>query len=41
MFFFKVLKILIFFQDIDIVSKRLLGAFSGMSPDDFILYCEF
>ena len=32
--FQNILKILTFFQDIDIVSKRLLGAFSGMRPDD-------
>ena len=36
-----ILKILIFFQYLDIVSKRLLGAFSGMRPDDFNLNCEF
>ena len=37
LFFYNILKILIFFQYIDIVSKRLLGAFSGMRPDDFNL----
>ena len=36
-----ILKILICFQYLDIVSKRLLGAFSGMRPDDFNLNCEF
>ena len=30
-----------FFSDIDIVSKPLLGAFSGIRPDDFIFNCEF
>ena len=40
-FFLNIFKILIIFQDIDIVSKRLLGAFSGMRPDDFMLICEF
>ena len=36
-----ILKILICFQYLDIVSKRLLGAFSGMRPDDFNLNCAF
>ena len=31
-----ILKILICFQYLDIVSKRLLGAFSGMRPNDFV-----
>ena len=36
-----ILQILLCFQYLDIVSKRLLGAFSGMRPDDFNLNCEF
>ena len=39
--FLNILKILIFFQDRDVVSKRLFWAFTGMRPDDFILNCEF
>ena len=36
-----ILKILICFQYLDIVSKRLSGAFSSMRPDDFNLNSEF
>ena len=29
------------FSNIDIVSKLLLGAFSGIRPGDYIFKCEF